>query len=115
MKSYDSRPRKLSEVINGEEVTYEDAMWLPSATDVFGSPDRKWWPDEPDSFQLPIFIKKRDRAKELEDASCIWWLRSVGAADVKHFCGVDGGGAAGGNGADCMRGFASGFDIGGGG
>ena len=74
------RPRRIVETIDGEMKEYEDPLWLPSATDLFGAPEDKWWPDEPDSFQLPIFLKERDRVKECPGkGTWCWWLRSVNA------------------------------------
>jgi len=105
-------PRGMVETIGGKEVEYEDPLWLPSATDVFGSPDWKWWPDEPDSFQLPIFQKERDRVKELGDkGTCAWWLRSVYATITASFCRVYASGTASNDYAYGSFGFAPGFDI----
>lgn len=105
-------PRKLSEVINGEMKEYEDLMWLPSATDVFGPSDGRWWNDEPDSFQLEIFKRERDRIKELDDKGTYpWWLRSVHATHTTAFCFVGTGGSAYGSSAYHSYGFAPGFDI----
>lgn len=106
------RPRKIVEIINGETVEYSDPLWLPSATDLFGSPEGKWWPDEPDSFQLPIFLKERDRVKELKDhGTWFQWLRSVGAYYSTLFCRVSTGGSASYSSAYYSRGFAPGFDL----
>lgn len=55
-------PRFLSEEIDGERHEYADTLWMPSATDVFGAGD--WWNEEPDSVQLEIFKRERDRVKE---------------------------------------------------
>ena len=52
-------PRFLSEEIDGERHEYADTLWIPSATDVFGAGD--WWNEEPDSVQLEIFKRERDR------------------------------------------------------
>ena len=54
-------PRFLSEEIDGERYEYADTLWIPSATDVFGADN--WWNEEPDSFQLEIFKRERDRVK----------------------------------------------------
>lgn len=106
------KPRQMSEVINGETVKYDDPLWLPSATDVFGSPNWKWWPDEPDSFRLPIYEKKRNRVKESGgNGTCIWWLRSVYATSTSVFCRVHADGSASSGSAYISLGFAPGFDI----
>ena len=73
-------PRTFVETIEGERVEYSDPLWLPSATDVFGTPDGAWWNDGDDDFQLPVFTRERDRVKECGDkGTYFWWLRSVGA------------------------------------
>lgn len=106
------RPRRIVETIGGETREYEDPLWIPSATDLFGSPEWKWWPDEPDSFQLPIFLKDRDRVKELKDYGTYpWWLRSVYAASTAGFCRVYTDGGANSNDAYISHGFAPGFDL----
>ena len=100
------------ETIGGEVKKYEDPLWLPSATDLFGAPEDKWWPDEPDSFQLPIFLKERDRVKECPNrGTWCWWLRSVYAGHTANFCIVDTGGSASYYGAYFSYGFAPGFDL----
>ena len=106
-------PRTIVEIIDGERVEYADAMWMPSATDVFGSPEWAWWKDEGgDDFQLPIFKKERDRVKECGDnGTCGWWLRSVDATGSYPFCRVGTDGGASNRYAYRSRGFAPGFDI----
>ena len=104
--------RKITETISGEKVEYSDPMWLPSATDLFGSPDGKWWDDEGDSFQLPIFTKDRDRVKEYgEEDTFPYWLRSVDIDTHKYFCYVYGFGRANADVPSVSYGFAPGFDI----
>jgi hypothetical protein len=111
------RPRQIVEVIDGEERSYTDPLWLPSATDVLGSPEDKWWPDEVDSFQLPIFLRECDRVKELDpehenyDGTCYWWLRSPYATNTSLFCFVNTNGSADDYAACYSRGFAPGFDL----
>lgn len=68
-------PRVMCEIVDGETQEYADALWIPSATDVFG--DGEYWELEPDSEQLDIFKRERDRVKELGDkGTWYWWLRS---------------------------------------
>lgn len=106
------KPRHLTEIIDGERVEYDDLMWLPSATDVFGPPDGRWWNEEEDSFQLQIFQRERDRVKECGDQGTYpWWLRSVYASGTYPFCIVTAGGSAAYNYAYRSDGFAPGFDI----
>lgn len=105
-------PRTIVEIIDGERVEYNDPMWMPSATDVFGAPDDAWWKDLGDDFQLPIFKKERDRVKECGDNGTYpWWLRSVRATNGSYFCCVAADGGAISYGAYYSRGFAPGFDI----
>ena len=106
------RPREIVETIGGEVKKYEDPLWLPSATDLFGAPEDKWWPDEPDSFQLPISLKERDRVKECPNrGTWWWWLRSVNASSTTAFCLVNTDGGAGYSYAYSSYGFAPGFDL----
>lgn len=105
-------PRTIVEIIDGERVEYNDPMWMPSATDVFGAPDDAWWKDLGDDFQLPIFKKERDRVKECGDNGTYpWWLRSVNATISTAFCRVSTGGGAAAHSAYRSIGFAPGFDI----
>lgn len=88
-------PRTFVETIEGERVEYSDPLWLPSATDVFGTPDGAWWNDGDDDFQLPVFARERDRVKECGDkGTYFWWLRSVYASYTSAFCFVYTGGSA---------------------
>lgn len=83
-------PRTFVETIEGERVEYSDPLWLPSATDVFGTPDGAWWNDGDDDFQLPVFTRERDRVKECGDkGTYFWWLRSVRASAAYFFCFVN--------------------------
>lgn len=105
-------PRTFVETIEGERVEYSDPLWLPSATDVFGTPDGAWWNDGDDDFQLPVFTRERDRVKECGDKGTYsWWLRSVDASYTYSFCFVGAGGSAFNNYAYYSCGFAPGFDI----
>lgn len=106
------KPRKMAEIIDGERVEYEDLVWLPSATDVFGPSENGWWKDEDDSFRLAIFDRERDRVKECGDNGTYpYWLRSVYAGGTSHFCLVATSGSALSNSAYISSGFAPGFDI----
>ena len=88
-------PRTFVETIEGERVEYSDPLWLPSATDVFGTPDGAWRRDGDDDFQLPVFARERDRVKECGDKGTYpWWLRSVYASGTSGFCSVGTDGSA---------------------
>ncbi len=103
-------PRFLSEEIDGERHEYADTLWIPSATDVFGAGN--WWNEEPDSFQLEIFKRERDRVKEhVGDGTWFWWLRSPSAGYSYYFVSVSADGTVNGSNADSSLGFAPGFDL----
>lgn len=103
-------PRFMSEEIDGERHEYADTLWLPSATDVFGAGE--WWNEEPDSVQLEIFKRERDRVKEhIGDGTWFWWLRSPRASDSGIFVGVGADGTVVSGIATYSRGFAPGFDL----
>ena len=85
-------------------------MWLPSAPDVFGAGE--WWNEEPDSVQLEIFKRERDRVKEhIGDGTWFWWLRSPHASGSAIFVYVYTDGTVYYSGVDCSIGFAPGFDL----
>lgn len=102
-------PRPMSETIDGELHEYADTLWIPSATDVFGA--RDWWNEEPDSFQLEIFKRERDRVKEVAGETWFWWLRSPRASNSSAFVSVDTDGTVYDHTADYSLGFAPGFDL----
>ena len=103
-------PRFMSEEIDGERHEYADTLWLPSATDVFGAGE--WWNEEPDSVQLEIFKRERDRVKEhIGDGTWFWWLRSPRASNSSGFVYVLTDGAVTNTIAYYSVGFAPGFDL----
>lgn len=102
-------PRPMSETIDGELHEYADTLWIPSATDVFGV--RDWWNEEPDSFQLEIFKRERDRVKEVAGETWYWWLRSPHASNSSNFVLVNADGTVGNGAANNSLGFAPGFDL----
>lgn len=103
-------PRFMSEEIDGERHEYADTLWLPSATDVFGAGE--WWNEEPDSVQLEIFKRERDRVKEhIGDGTWFWWLRSPRASTSGIFVRVCTDGTVGSGYASYSVGFAPGFDL----
>lgn len=103
-------PRFMSEEIDGERHEYADTLWLPSATDIFGAGE--WWNEEPDSVQLEIFKRERDRVKEhIGDGTWFWWLRSPRAGYSNNFVFVITDGTVGSGSADYSCGFAPGFDL----
>lgn len=103
-------PRVMCESINGETQEYADALWIPSATDVFG--DGEYWELEPDSEQLDIFKRERDRVKELGDkGTWCWWLRSPCRSYSTRFVYVYINGSVNGSCASLSYGVAPGFDL----
>lgn len=102
-------PRFMSETIDGELHEYADTLWIPSATDIFGAGD--WWNEEPDSFQLEIFKRERDRVKEVAGETWCWWLRSSLASDSYAFVLVSADGTVYAYYAYYSLGFAPGFDL----
>lgn len=103
-------PRFMSEEIDGERHEYADTLWLPSATDIFGAGE--WWNEEPDSVQLEIFKRERDRVKEhIGDGTWFWWLRSPCAGNSPGFVIVSAGGTVSNSIATYSYGFAPGFDL----
>lgn len=107
------KPRTIKENIEGECVVYNDPMWVPSATDVFGPSEDSYWKDIDDGFQLPIFKKWRDRVKEcVDEGTYPWWLRSAFTSKTYYFCSVSSDGGASYYNADAPLGVAPGFDIG---
>lgn len=109
------RPRKITEVLDGKTVSYEDPMWLPSETDMFGRGDQSWQRgavDGPDDFQLPIFATERDRVKERRGyGTTPYFCRSVYSSNSSSFCLVYTGGSASNNHAYRSYGVAPGFDL----
>lgn len=102
-------PRPMSEMLDGELHEYADTLWIPSATDVFGAGN--WWNEEPDSFQLDIFKRERDRVKEVAGETWFWWLRSPLASSSNNFVVVYTDGAVTSTDAYSSYGFAPGFDL----
>lgn len=103
-------PRTMCETVNGETQTYADALWLPSITDVFGESEA--WEPEPDSEQLDIFKRERDRVKELGDkGTWFWWLRSPFASSSTLFRNVYTRGYVNYFSAYFSFGVAPGFDL----
>lgn len=83
------KPRNMVEIIDGEEHTYADTLWVPSATDLFGPSESGFWAEEPDSEQLEIFKTERGRVKEVEGYGTYpWWLRSPYAGYSRYFVRV---------------------------
>ena len=106
------KPRNRVETIDGEEHTYADTLWIPSATDIFGPSESGFWAEEPDSEQLEIFKTERGRVKEVEGyGAAYWWLRSPIAGNSTTFVYVNTDGTVNYSNAYTSLGFAPGFDL----
>lgn len=109
------RPRKITEVINGKTLVYEDPLWLPSETDLFGRGEASMQHgtvDGPDDFLLPIFETERDRVKQRWGyGTTPYWCRSVYSDISNTFCRVTTDGSAASSYAYRSRGVAPGFDL----
>jgi hypothetical protein len=105
-------PRNIAELIDRELVEYKDALWLPSATDVFGGQYAgRYYKDEGHDEQLPIFATERGRVKEKDGETWFWWLRSPYSSSATTFVFVNTGGSVNGSFASASFGFAPGFDL----
>ena len=109
------RPRKIVENIREGVLEYEDPLWLPSETDMFGRGEDSWQHgkvDGPDDFQLPIYMTERDRVKLCGDYGTYpYWCRSVNASSTSCFCLVNTDGSAISGSAYYSWGLAPGFDF----
>lgn len=104
-------PRPLVETIDGETVEYSDPLWIPSGTDVFG-PLEDWYDPEPDSEQLEIFKRERDRVKECGSrGTWPYALRSPYRSYSANFVNVNTHGTVNSHYANISLGFAPGFDM----
>lgn len=109
------RPRKIVENIREGVLEYEDPLWLPSETDMFGRGEASLQggrADGPDDFQLPIFMTERDRVKLCGDRGTYpYYCRSVRYDGAYYFCLVRTGGNAYGVTANYSCALAPGFDL----
>lgn len=105
-------PRRIVQLIGGEEVVTEDKLWRPSATEMFGRGEWGTECDGPDEEQLPIFKTEADRVKNFNGET--WWYatRSPLSSSTTGFCIVYHTGVAYSNGATHAHGVAFGFLIG---
>lgn len=109
------RPRKIVEITREGTLEYEDPLWLPSETDLFGREGESWQngkADGPDDFQLPIFMTERDRVKQRRGyGTTPYWTRSVYVGNTHDFCLVHTNGNASDRSALYSWGEAPGFDL----
>lgn len=109
------RPRKIVEITREGTLEYEDPLWLPSETDLFGREAESWQngkADETDDFQLPIFMTERDRVKQRRGyGTTPYWTRSAYFSNTNIFCLVATNGSYITNSANYSWGVAPGFDL----
>ncbi len=109
------RPRKIMENIREGVLEYEDPLWLPSETDMFGRGEASLQGgrvDGPDDFQLPIFLTERDRVKQRRGyGTTPYWCRSVYSGYSSVFCLVYANGSATSGYAYYSWALAPGFDL----
>ena len=105
-------PRRIVQLIGGEEVVTEDKLWAFSATELFGRGGRRTESDGPGEEQLPIFKTEADRVKNYNGET--WWYntRSPLASSTTTFCAVSSNGLAYSILATNAGGVAFGFMIG---
>lgn len=105
-------PRRIVQLIGGEEVVTEDKLWAFSATELFGRGGRHTESDGPGEEQLPIFKTEADRVKNYNGET--WWYntRSPLASSTTAFCYVTSSGSANSDVATTAYGVAFGFMIG---
>lgn len=105
-------PRRIVQLIGGEEVVAEDKLWRPSATEMFGRGEWGTECDGPDEEQLPIFKTEADRCKNFNGVTWWYFTRSPLSSSTTVFCNVYGSGGAGSVTAAGAYGVAFGFLIG---
>ena len=105
-------PRRIVQLIGGEEVVTEDKLWRPSETEMFGRGEWGTECDGPDEEQLPIFKTEADRVKNFNGET--WWYatRSPLSSSSTNFCHVNLNGTATNTNATGSIGVAFGFLIG---
>lgn len=76
------RPRQLTSMVGRENFDFKDALWLPSAGDIFASETiTDPWPVEKDSFQLPIFRQSASCKNRFPELWSEFVLRTVALGD----------------------------------
>ena len=77
------KKRMITQQIGGKEIVTEDALWLPSYTELFGrGEDGGAYPtDGKDEFHFDLFEDERSRVKQFEGETDWWWTRTPRHAD----------------------------------
>jgi len=83
------RPRKIVENLSYLKMEYQDQLWMPCETDLFGRDEDESWQegiaDGPDDFQLPGFLPDDSRVVLLDGRPAWAWLRSVRCNSNSNF------------------------------
>lgn len=103
-------PTTIVQIIDGERVESNDALFLLSRTQVFGK--GPWSECEPEDSQLDIFPTERSRVKECgNNGTWFWWERTPYSGTTDAFGLVSYSGGASGGSASYANGVAPGFCI----
>lgn len=109
------RPRKIVENLSYLKMEYQDQLWMPCETDLFGRDEDESWQegiaDGPDDFQLPGFLTDDSRVVLLDGRPAWAWLRSVRYDHNNRFLVIYTGGTVGYSSASNSGAVAPGFDF----
>lgn len=77
------KKRMITQRIGGNEIVTEDALWLPSYTELFGrGGDGGAYPtDGRDEFHFDLFEDERSRVKQFNSETDWWWTRTPRHSD----------------------------------
>lgn len=109
------RPRKIVENLSYLKMEYQDQLWMPCETDLFGRDEDESWQegiaDGPDDFQLPGFLTDDSRVVLLDGRPAWAWLRSVFYAHTNRFLIISTDGTVSDASATLSGAVAPGFDF----
>ena len=109
------RPRKIVENLSYLKMEYQDQLWMPCETDLFGRDEDESWQegiaDGPDDFQLPGFLTNDSHVVLLGGRPAWAWLRSVYSSTNGYFLSIDTDGAVYSYIAGASGAVAPGFDF----
>lgn len=109
------RPRKIVENLSYLKMEYQDQLWMPCETDLFGRDEDESWQegiaDGPDDFQLPGFLTDDSRVVLLDGRPAWAWLRSVYYNHNPSFLVIDTDGTVNHDNAYRSGAVAPGFDF----